>query len=141
MALARERLQPNRFYWWTSRFVPILSNNCCKPCLAHCERTLRMPVGPRSPARMLKKPSVAFSATPLARRDSLVAHIFSGLQPQKMATHPCAARRTLKNKVFQQAASVGSRNAWGAIEHRTLFPLASRHGGIEAVTRPSIECL
>jgi hypothetical protein len=49
---------------------------------------------------MLKRPSVAFSATPLARRDSLVAQIFTGSQPQKMATHPCAAPRLLKNVFF-----------------------------------------
>ena len=37
----------------------------------------------RATSRMLKKPSVAFSAPPLARRDSLVAHISNGLQHSK----------------------------------------------------------
>jgi len=34
---------------------------------------------------MMKKPSVAFPSPPLARRDSLVAHISNGLQPFEMA--------------------------------------------------------
>ena len=49
---------------------------------------------------MLKKPSVAFRATPLARRDSLVAHISNGVQPFEMAARPWAARRLPKNSVF-----------------------------------------
>ena len=55
--------------------------------------------------RMLKNPSVFFSVTLLARRDSLVPHIFNLLQPSKMAAHPCAARRMLKNRVFQHPVS------------------------------------
>ena len=54
---------------------------------------------------MLKKPSLAFSASPLARRDSLVAHIFNGLRPSKMAARPVPRRRLSKNRVFQQPAS------------------------------------
>ncbi len=34
-------------------------------------------------SRMLKKHSLAFAASPLARRDSLVAHIFNRLQLSK----------------------------------------------------------
>jgi hypothetical protein len=57
-------------------------------------------------SRLLKKLSVAFSATPLARRDSLVAYIFNGLQPSKMAPHPVPPRRQPKNRVFQQPADM-----------------------------------
>jgi len=68
----------------------------------------RAPAGRRWPttasSRVLKKPSVAFSAPPLARRDSLVAHISNGLQPFEMAAHPWAARRLPKDSVFQQPA-------------------------------------
>jgi hypothetical protein len=53
----------------------------------------------------LKKPSVAFSTPPTEKCDFPLAHIFNGLQPSKMAAHPCTARSRLKNSIFQQAAS------------------------------------
>lgn len=55
---------------------------------------------------MLKDPSAAFSAASLARRDSLVSHIFNGLRRSEMAAHPCTASRVPKN-LFQLAVVVG----------------------------------
>jgi hypothetical protein len=47
---------------------------------------------------------MAFSTSPFEKRGFQMAHIFNGLQPLKMAAHPCAAPSLSKNRVFQQAA-------------------------------------
>ena len=49
---------------------------------------------------MLKKPSVAFSATSPEKVDSQVPHIFNGIQPSKMAARPVPRHRLPKNGVF-----------------------------------------
>jgi hypothetical protein len=54
---------------------------------------------------ILKKPSMVFSTSSFEKRGFQMTHIFNGLQPPKMAVHPCTARSLLKNMVFQQAAS------------------------------------
>ncbi|MCH8301212.1 MAG: hypothetical protein IH912_00545 [Proteobacteria bacterium] len=58
----------------------------------------------------MKKPSMTFSTSPFEKRGFRMAPIFYGLQPSKMAGHPCTASRLPKNKIFQQAA--GSRPQW-----------------------------
>jgi len=55
---------------------------------------------------LLKKPSLAFSTSPFEKRGFQTAHIFNGLQPSKMTVHPCTVSSLLKNRVFQQAASL-----------------------------------
>ena len=71
---------------------------------------------------LLKKPSMAFSTSSIERRSRAslrstafgrpvrqrgfqLTPIFNGLQPPKMAVHPCTGRSLSKNVVFQQAAS------------------------------------
>jgi hypothetical protein len=65
----------------------------------------------RLSSRLLIKPSMAFSTSPLEKRGFPMVYIFNGLQPLKMATRPYAARNLRKNCVFQQAASSGSAPA------------------------------
>jgi len=47
---------------------------------------------------------MAFSTSLFEKRGFQITHIFDGMQPSKMAAHPCAARSPLKNRGFQQAA-------------------------------------
>jgi hypothetical protein len=54
---------------------------------------------------LLKKPSMAFSTSSIEKRGFQLTPIFNGLQPPKMAVHPCTERSLSKNVVFQQAAS------------------------------------
>ena len=54
---------------------------------------------------LLKKPSLSFSTSSIEKRGFQLTAIFNGLQPQKMAVHPCTGRSLSKNVVFQQAAS------------------------------------
>jgi hypothetical protein len=53
---------------------------------------------------LLKKPSMAFSTSSFEKRGFRMTPIFNGMQPSKMAVHPCTARTLLKNNIFQQAA-------------------------------------
>jgi hypothetical protein len=54
---------------------------------------------------LLKKPSMAFSTPSIEKRGFQLTPIFNGLEPSKMAVHPCTAYSLSKNVVFQQAAS------------------------------------
>jgi dienelactone hydrolase len=47
---------------------------------------------------------LASKTSPFEKRGFQMAHIFNGLQPSKMAAHPCAASTLPKNRGFQQAA-------------------------------------
>jgi hypothetical protein len=58
---------------------------------------------------MLKKPSMAFSTSSFEKRGFRKTPIFNGLQPSKMAVHPCTALSLSKNFVFQQAANIFAR--------------------------------
>ncbi len=62
-------------------------------------------------SRLLKKPSMAFSTSPFEKRGFQMAPVFNGLQPSKMAVHPCTVRRLSKNRVFQQPARPGAQPA------------------------------
>jgi hypothetical protein len=58
------------------------------------------------PGSLLKKPSLGFPTSPNEKCDFHLAHIFNGLQPSKMAVHPCTARSLSKKGLFQQAAGL-----------------------------------
>jgi hypothetical protein len=58
---------------------------------------------------LLKKPSMAFSTSQFEKRGFRIAPIFNGLQPLKMAVHPCTASSLSKNLVFQQTAGHRTR--------------------------------
>ena len=54
---------------------------------------------------LLKKPSMAFLTSSIEKRGFQLTPIFIGLQPPKMAVHPCTGHSLSKNVVFRQAAS------------------------------------
>ena len=49
---------------------------------------------------------MAFSTSSIEKRGIQLTPIFNGLEPSKMAIHPCTAYSLSKNVVFQQAASL-----------------------------------
>ncbi len=51
-------------------------------------------------SRLLKKPSMTFSATPFEKCESRMAYIFNGLQPSKMVAHPVPHSRLGEKRAF-----------------------------------------
>ncbi len=97
----QRRCYPTITLTWIMRMP---TNPVCNRCEEGTERSLvtefrilRLP---------LKNRQWLSSATPLARRDSLVATISNGSQPLEMVAHPVPRRRLPKNRVFQQPVDV-----------------------------------
>ncbi len=55
------------------------------------------------PGRMLKKSSLTYSSTRSEKYDFRITYIFNGLQPSKMAVHPCTSQQAAEKQSFSTA--------------------------------------